>query len=132
MFLVYSEVLGWAIGEEGFEQLASVIKFMVEKSVVKYTISVPWGCFIKDYLWQKKTLSSQLLLLLPVKIIIKKTRQITRVHSGTRRCMLHQLFAVKFGCMVFIGTYINTRTTDDFECLGFQVGSRLTNEVKCP
>ena len=94
MFLVYSEVLGWAIGEEGFEQLASVIKFMVEKSVVKYTISVPWRCFIKDYLWQK---NSRLTTppIIACKNNNKKTRQITRVYSGTRRCMLHQLFAVK-------------------------------------
>ena len=46
MLLVYPEVLGLAIGEEGFKQLASVINFRVcgGKSVEKYRISVAKGC----------------------------------------------------------------------------------------
>ena len=52
MFLVYSEFLGRAICEEGFEQFASVMNFVsvVKKSVEKYRISVARGCFIEYYL----------------------------------------------------------------------------------
>ena len=55
MLLVYPEVLGLAIGEEGFKQLASVINFRVcgGKSVEKYRISVAKGCLIKGCLWRK-------------------------------------------------------------------------------
>ena len=51
MLLVYPELLGRAIGEEVFEQLASVINFVsvVENSVDKYRISIARGHFIKDY-----------------------------------------------------------------------------------
>ena len=51
MLLVYPERLGRAIGEEVFEQLASVINFRV--CVDKYRISIARGRFIKDYLWRK-------------------------------------------------------------------------------
>ena len=55
MLLVYPELLGRAIGEEVFEQLASVINFRVcgGKSVDKYRISIARGHIIKDYLWRK-------------------------------------------------------------------------------
>ena len=55
MLLVYPERLGLAIGEEVFEQLASVIFFVsvVENSVDKYRISIARGHFIKDFLWRK-------------------------------------------------------------------------------
>ena len=55
MLLVYPERLGRAIGEEVFEQLASVIIFVsgVENSVDKYRISIARGRFIKDYSWRK-------------------------------------------------------------------------------
>ena len=52
MLVVYPERLGRAIGEEVFEQLASVINFRVcgGNSVDKYRISIARGRFIKDYL----------------------------------------------------------------------------------
>ena len=56
MFLVYPEVLVRAIGEEAFEQLASVINFrVIGISIEKYRIFVTRGCFIKDnmYVWRK-------------------------------------------------------------------------------
>ena len=56
MLLVYPERLGRSIGEEVFEQLASVINFRVrgvKNPVDKYRISIARGRFIKDYLWRK-------------------------------------------------------------------------------
>ena len=54
MLLVYPERLGRAIGEEVFEQLASVINFRVcGGKFRRYRISIARGRFIKDYLWRK-------------------------------------------------------------------------------
>ena len=96
---VYPEVLGRAIGEEGFEQLASVINFCVcgGKSVEKCRISVARRCYIKYYLYtlflRKLSAHNSSYHCL----YKSKQRQLFRVHPGTRRCLLHQLFAVNIG-----------------------------------
>ena len=98
-FLVYPEVLGWAMGEVGFEQLASIINFLDcgGKSIEEYRIFVARGCFIKKLLMAntrgRDTLFLRKLLaynsFFPVKI--KTFSSYTR----TRRCVLYQLFDVK-------------------------------------
>ena len=70
--------------------------------------SVPRGCCIKYYLWRKKEVdtlyfSANSRLTSPRMIACKiKTSSTYRVHPiySTRRCRLHSLFAVKFGCII--------------------------------